>query len=146
MIKLTIFGEPIPQARPRFTRNGHAYDPERSKNYKQLARLWITQTLKKYTGWEALETALVVDMTFYLSIPISWTKKRRIDASNGVIRPTAKNGDIDNLIKAVLDAGNGLIWIDDTFITDVYARKRYTADVARVEITVQSVKQEENKE
>lgn len=141
MIKVTIYGEPIPQARPRFTRNGHTYEPERSRNYKQLARLWLTQRLKKETAWKPLETALCVDITFWLSIPISWSKKRRMDAINGVTRPTARNGDIDNLIKAVLDAGNGLLWADDTFITDIVAHKRYTGDVARTEITVKEVTQ-----
>ena len=86
-----------------------------------------------------METPLCVDITFYLSIPISWSKKRRTDAINGITRPTARNGDIDNLIKAVLDAGNGLLWADDTFITDIVARKRYTGDVARTEITVKEV-------
>ena len=141
MINVTIYGEPIPQARPRFTKTGHAYEPPRSRNYKTLARFWLTQKLKKENTWKPLETAMVVDITFYMSIPSSWTKKRKEEAYNGVIRPTTRNGDIDNLIKAVLDAGNGLLWADDTFITDIVAHKRYTGDVARTEITVKEVTQ-----
>lgn len=137
-IEATIYGEPIPQARPRFA-NGHAYESPRSRTYKQLARFWLTQRLKKETGWKPLETALVVDIAFYMAVPISWSKKRKEDALNGVIRPVARNGDIDNLIKAILDAGNCLLWADDTFITDISAHKRYGA-VARTEITVREVK------
>ena len=139
LLKVTIYGEPIPQARPRFTKAGHAYEPPRSRNYKTLARFWLTQKLKKENAWKPLETALVVDITFYMSIPSSWTKKRKEEAYNGVIRPTTRNGDIDNLIKAVLDAGNGLLWADDMYITDIKAKKRYTADAARVELTVKEV-------
>ena len=136
-IDVTIYGEPIPQARPRFA-NGHAYESARSRNYKTLARFWMTQKLKQETAWKPLESALTVDITFYMSIPSSWSKKRKEEALNGVIRPTTRNGDIDNLIKAILDAGNGLLWVDDTFITDITAHKRYGGR-PRTEITVKEV-------
>ena len=142
-IKLVIYGEPVPQGRPRFARIGkyvHAYDPEKSKNYKQLVRFWVTQHLKKIDGFKPLENALYVDITFWLSIPSSWSKKKRIEADSGVIRPISKRaGDIDNGCKAIMDAGTGLLWVDDCIITDLHARKRYTADLARVEITVREV-------
>ena len=139
-IKLVIYGEPVPQGRPRFARVGkyvHAYDPEKSKNYKQLVRFWVTQHLKKIDSFKPLENALYVDITFWLSIPSSWSKKKRTEADSGVIRPISKRaGDIDNGCKAIMDAGTGLLWADDCIITDLHARKRYTAELARVEITV----------
>ena len=142
-IKLVIYGEPVPQGRPRFARIGkyvHAYDPQKSKNYKQLVRFWITQQLKKIEGWKPLENALYVDITFRLSIPTSWSKKKRIEADSGVIRPVSKKaGDIDNLYKAVTDACTGLLWVDDGIITDAHIRKRYTAELARTEIIVKEV-------
>ena len=33
--------------------------------------------------------------------------------------------DLDNMIKAVLDAGNGVLWADDRQITDIVASKRW---------------------
>jgi len=137
-VKLTIYGEPIPQGRPRFTRTGHAYDPQRSQNYKQLVRFWVTQHLKKIDGWKPYENALCVDLTFYLGIPSSWSQKKRIQAIQGEIRPT-KKPDTDNLCKSVLDSCNGLLWVDDSIITDLSARKRYTGDLARVEIEITEV-------
>ena len=137
-MKLTIYGEPIPQGRPRFTRTGHAYDPQRSQNYKQLVRFWVTQHLKKIDGWKPYENALCVDLTFYLGIPSSWSQKKRIQAIQGEIRPT-KKPDTDNLCKSVLDSCNGLLWVDDSIITDLSARKRYTGDLARVEIEITEV-------
>ena len=140
-IKLVIYGEPVPQGRPRFARIGkyvHAYDPQKSKDYKQLVRFWITQQLKKIEGWKPLENALYVDITFHLSIPASWSKKKRIEAANGLIQPISKN-DIDNLYKCVTDGATGLLWVDDGIITDAHIRKRYTAELARTEIIVKEV-------
>ena len=140
-IKLVIFGEPVPQGRPKFARIGnhvHAYDPQKSKDYKQLVRFWITQQLKKIDGWKPLENALCVDITFWLSIPISWNKRKRIEAANGLIRPVSRN-DIDNLYKCVTDGATGLLWVDDGIITDAHIRKRYTAELARTEIIVKEV-------
>lgn len=140
-IKLVIYGEPVPQGRPRFARIGkyvHAYDPQKSKDYKQLVRFWITQQLKKIEGWKPLENALYVDITFHLSIPASWSKKKRIEADNGLILPISKN-DIDNLYKCVTDGATGLLWVDDGIITDAHIRKRYTAELARTEIIVKEV-------
>ena len=140
--KIVIYGEPVPQGRPKFARIGghvHAYDPQKSKNYKQLVRFWMTEYLKKIDSFKPLENALCVDLTFFMGIPTSWSKKRRVEASNGLIRPIVRNGDIDNCIKAVFDAGNALLWADDCVITDVSARKRYTADLARVEMIVKEV-------
>ena len=141
-IKLVIYGEPVPQGRPRFARIGnhvHAYDTEKSKQYKQLVRFWITEQLKKETDFKPFEKAVYVDFTFWLSIPASWTKKKRIEAAEGVTRPIVKNMDIDNVCKAVMDAGTGLLWVDDCIITDLHAKKRYTADIARVEMVVKEV-------
>ena len=141
MMEIVIYGEPIPQGRPRFTKTGHTYDPQRSRNYKQLVRFWVTQHLKKIDDWKPFENALCVDLTFYMGIPSSWSKKKRIQAIQGQIRPTSKRlGDLDNIVKAILDANNGLLWVDDCIITDISARKRYTADLARVVLKVTEVK------
>lgn len=50
LMEIVIYGEPVPQGRPKFASFGghvHAYDPAKSKNYKQLVRFWVTQHLKK---------------------------------------------------------------------------------------------------
>lgn len=140
LLNIVIYGEPVPQGRPRFA-NGHAYDPQRSKNYKQLVRFWVTQYLKQLDSFKPYENALCVDLIFYMGVPTSWSKKKRIQASQGQIRPIVRNGDLDNLIKAILDANNGLLWVDDRIITDLTARKRYTAGLARVEIEITEVQQ-----
>lgn len=126
-MEIVIYGEPIPQGRPRFTKTGHTYDPQRSRNYKQLVRFWVTQHLKKIDGFKPYENALCVDLTFYLGIPTSWSKQKRIQASQGVIRPTSKRlGDADNLCKSVTDAISGLVYVDDSQIVNLGISKYYS--------------------
>ena len=139
-MEITIYGDPVPQGRPRFTKNGYAYDPQRSQTYKQLVRFWVTQHLKKIPNFKPYENALCVDLIFHMGIPSSWTKTRKLQAIQGEIRPTVRNGDIDNMVKAILDAGNNLLWVDDSIITDLTARKRYTGELARVVIKITEVK------
>ena len=139
-VEIVIYGVPIPQGRPRFARRGNyvtTYDPETSKNYKQLVELWTTQKLKTISGFKPYEKAVCVDIDFYLPIPQSWSKTKRTEAAGGVIRPITKP-DLDNLYKAVTDAMIGLVWTDDSIITDAHIRKRYS-DRPRAEIRVQEV-------
>ena len=142
-MEIVVYGEPVPQGRPKFVRIGnhvHTYDPEKSRSYKQLVRFWVTQHLKKIEGFKPYENALCVDLTFYLGIPTSWTKKRKLEASCGVTRPIGKkSNDADNLAKGVLDASTGLLWVDDAIITDLSIHKRYTGELARVVIKITEV-------
>jgi len=74
-----------------------------------------------------LEGALSVSLRFRLPIPKSETKRRREAMAAGEIAHTTKP-DKDNLTKAVYDALNAIVWIDDAqiargFQTKVYAEK-----------------------
>ena len=57
-------------------------------------------------------------------MPASWSKRKAAEALHGVIRPT-KKPDADNVLKAVCDGINGVVWHDDTQAVDVTLRKRY---------------------
>lgn len=141
-IGLVIYGDPVPQGRPRFSRSGHTYNPQRSADYRQWVRLNMINHVRKYAQ-KPLKKAVVLGIEFYMGIPSSWGKQKRMDAAQGLIRPTGKrSGDIDNLVKMIQDAGNGILWTDDSIITDLKVKKRYTAELARVEITATEVKDE----
>ena len=114
------------------------YDPQRSKNYKQPVRFWVTQHLKRLDAFKPYKIPIHVDLTFHIGIPLSWDKEKRIKAISGQIKPSSRP-DIDNLAKAVLDSCNGLLWVDDCIITDLSARKQYTAELARVVIKITEV-------
>ena len=141
MIEITVYGNPVPQGRPQFARIGKyvtTYDPERSKNYKKLVRFLVTKELRNIDGFKPFDKAVCVDLTFYLGIPVSWSKQKRMLAAQDKIRPAGRP-DTDNLVKSVTDAVLGLLWVDDSIITDLTARKRYTDGLARVEIRVTEV-------
>lgn len=140
-VTLVIYGEPVPQGRPKVARIGNrvvAYDPPKSRKYKDLVKLWATTQLKKVDGFKMFSGAVCVDITFHLPIPPSWPKYKKLDAEYGVLRPT-KKPDIDNLYKGLIDALTGITWKDDSIITDASLKKRYTADTSRTEITIKGV-------
>ena len=73
-------------------------------------------------------------LSFYLPVPGSWSKKRRLAALSGKILP-AKKPDLDNLVKAVIDALLGVLIMDDRQIVELSAAKFY-GSVPGVKIVV----------
>ena len=131
-----ILGSPIGQGRPKFsTINGHAraYDPEKSRNYKAYIRMLATQVMKD-SGFTMIEGPCVLRIDAYFEVPKSKSKKFKEAALEGKERPT-KKPDADNIVKAILDALNGLMYKDDSCIVDLHCIKYYS-DVPRVEVYV----------
>ena len=54
---------------------------------------------------------------------------------DGKILP-AKKPDIDNVVKAVLDALNGVAYRDDTQVVELHVRKSYS-EKPRVEVSIE---------
>ena len=67
-----------------------------------------------------------LEVDIICSVPASWSQKKRAAALQGQIRP-AKKPDSDNVIKAVCDGMNGVVWKDDVQAVDVRVTKRYGA-------------------
>jgi Holliday junction resolvase RusA-like endonuclease len=51
-------------------------------------------------------------------------------------RATRRRCDVDNLAKAIMDAGNGLVWVDDSQIIKLVAEVRLDAERPRAEVVV----------
>jgi Holliday junction resolvase RusA-like endonuclease len=62
-----------------------------------------------------------------MQIPVSWTKKKRLAASTGAVRAT-KKPDSGNVQKAIEDAMNGIVYVDDSQIVTTTVRKIYHAE------------------
>src|SRR3990167_7604791 len=106
-IKFEIIGIPVAKGRPRFSvASGFA-----------LAL--------QYLPGEPIDTAISVDLVFYMPIPTSMSKKQKILAETEQF-PMIKRPDLDNLIKASIDPLNGVFWTDDSRITEKKARKVYS--------------------
>ena len=66
-----------------------------------------------------------VGLNFMIEIPKSWSKKKRNNYDNTYC---SNNADIDNYIKAILDSLNGVFFIDDKQVVEVFARKMYSKE------------------
>lgn len=72
----------------------------------------------------AADKALAVEIVLYYTRPKSMTKKNQLLAQQGLLRPIVKP-DVDNVIKAILDALNGMAFEDDRQIVQVTCEKWY---------------------
>ncbi|MFA5625504.1 MAG: RusA family crossover junction endodeoxyribonuclease [Bradymonadales bacterium] len=135
MITFTVPGQPQGKGRPRFAKVGgyvKAYTPEQTASYESFIKL----AYYKAGGGMSEKPVKLTVRAFYL-VPDSWSKKKRIAALGGGVRPTVKP-DIDNIVKVVCDALNELAYSDDKQIVALECYKHY--DVApRVEIEIKEV-------
>ena len=136
MIKFTIYGNPVPKGRPKFTvRGGYAmaYTPKKTRNAMQDMRM---QSIP-FKPDKPLEGAIILTVTIYRSIPKSFSKKKIEMAENGILRPITRP-DVSNYLKGIEDAFNKIMWNDDSQIVRIIAGKYYS-DRPRIEIEIQEV-------
>jgi len=123
-VQFLVPGEPVGKGRPRIGRvGGHArmFTPQKTASYEGLIALAGTEAM---AGRTLLEGAVMVEMRIVLAIPQSMSNKRRAMAIAGELFPT-KKPDMDNVIKAIYDGLNGVVWKDDVQVVDAFVRKRY---------------------
>ena len=138
-LKIEVPGSPIGQGRPKFsTINGHAkaYDPEKSRNYKAYVKLLATQAMKEQ-GFTMIDGPCCLDIMAFFEVPKSKSKKFKERALLGLERPT-KKPDIDNIVKALQDALNGLAYKDDSSIVYLSVAKCYS-EIPRVEVILREI-------
>ncbi len=100
MVRLTIAGKPVPLQRSR-THNGRHYLPRRSRAYRELVR----------SEWLAAGRPSLGAAAFSMSA-----------------RFYGARGDLDNLVKAILDALNGLAFDDDALLACLSGCHKLAAD------------------
>lgn len=121
MIEIVLLGAPRGKERPRLTKTGHVYTPEKTRNYEAALKYAAQQVMGERPP---LAGPLTVDIRVDVPISPSWPKKRRDAARSGAERPV-KKPDWDNFGK-VIDALNLVVWIDDSQIVDGRVRKFYS--------------------
>lgn len=67
-------------------------------------------------AWKAQAAAL---LSCLRCVGVSWPLAGRLGIMIEAWPPNKRARDLDNLIKAILDAGNGLLWHDDAQIDDI---------------------------
>lgn len=121
-VVVNIPGQPVPKGRPRFTKSGFAYTPDKTRKYEKLVA-GLAKTAM--AGRPPFACPVKVMVTAFMKMP-QMSKKRTADALAGYVLPAVKP-DADNLAKAALDACNGIIWRDDALICSLLVKKRYAA-------------------
>ena len=139
-IRFEVPGEPRGKGRPRFSNRGgyvRTYTPKETADYEKLIR----DEYKKQCGdaYFPRGTPLDVRIVAYFGIPKRTSKKKAESMRNKEIRQL-KKCDIDNIIKAILDAVNGVAYQDDIQVIDIQARKFYS-DNPRVTVSIEEVTQ-----
>lgn len=135
-VEFTVPGEPVPKGRARaFVRAGKIghYTPPTTVAYEKLVRLCAMQAMQ---GRPPITGPVSLTVAAYFSIPNSWSLKKQREAQNGIIHHT-KRPDLDNSIK-IVDALNGIVWVDDCQVIQLQASKRYARDPL-VLVTVESM-------
>ena len=140
-IYFVVEGRVQPKQRPRVYRNKwtgqvHALTPKATKDYEEQVKGAYLDACdgkpKKFEG------AVEMVVNVYVQIPKSAPKKKIDDMITGNIRPIVKNGDVDNLFKAISDALNGLAYEDDSQIVSAKIRKFYARE-ACAEVTIKEL-------
>ncbi len=114
-----IPGIPVGKGRPRMTRSGHCFTPQKTRIYEDKIALFAHEAM---AGCPPLEVPLAIDVTAIFPVPESWSKKKKQQALNCEIFPGKP--DIDNVMKT-LDGMNGIVWKDDAQICTATVRKLY---------------------
>ena len=124
LIAFTIPGISVPKARPRTTKRGNRaimYTPDKTKNFENYVKLVAAQHVPE----ELLTSALEVRLDFLFQRPKSLPKK---------IRYHTKKPDIDNLAKSVMDALEGIIYVNDAQVISLRVTKDYGTPLCSVRI------------
>lgn len=126
LIKFEVLGTPVGKSRPKFsTVNGHAvaYTPAKTVNYETLVRLSYQQQIGALMFDK--DKPLRVIIRAFFPIPKSASKKKHLEMLGGAVRPT-KKPDVDNLVKSILDALNGVAYKDDSQVVELTIGKIYS--------------------
>ena len=136
-VYIEIPGEPVAQGRPRFSNHGKhpvAYDPKKSRDWKAYAATLMRQV--KPEPFPA-ECPLQLTVSAYWACPKSEYRKREPRP----LRWRTKRPDADNVLKAVKDAGSGVLWVDDSQIAVAVVEKMTASqgEPARVNLAVRTL-------
>lgn len=133
MISFTVYGVPVGKGRPRFTKSGHTYTPDKTAAYEQLVQLcWRTQCRKGFARGVPIRAE--IDAWFPVPASVSKKKKAAMEGTYHTVRP-----DADNIAKAILDALNGLAYEDDSAVCVIDVQKRRTNGAPRVDVRLTEV-------
>ena len=136
ILSITIPGVPVAKSRPRLSTRGgfaRAYTPAKTRHYEDMIRCEAANAMGNRAP---LDEPVSVMITAYVAPPKSLSKKRRQEALDGILKPVTRP-DLDNYAKTGMDGCNAIVFRDDSLVTDLIVRKRYS-ERPRLTITIES--------
>ncbi|HEY8355029.1 MAG TPA: RusA family crossover junction endodeoxyribonuclease [Methylophilaceae bacterium] len=136
-ILFCIPGEARGKGRPRFARRGNfvkTYTDAKTASFENLVAYAGNLAMQ---GRPPLAGAVAMQIKLRIIPPASWSKKKREAALAGGLHPTSKP-DLDNVAKAILDALNGICFIDDKQVISLSVSKSY-AEAADAMVSIEEV-------
>lgn len=118
LIAFRVPGNAVPKARPRIA-NGRAYTPART------------------AAWEA-HVAQVALLAYRTDPDPHGTYRMVCDFR---LKGARRRVDLDNLVKAILDALNALIWTDDEQVFDLRATKAFNTPDPHVNVLIERLEE-----
>ena len=132
-LQFVVPGSPVGKGRPRFRSfNGHVstYTPKETQEAESRVKSAFLESGGKPFG----DSPVGIEVVAYFPIPKSATRKAREAILAGAVKHT-HTPDIDNILKLVCDAINGIAFNDDKQIVVCKAEKRYS-DEPRTEVSL----------
>jgi Holliday junction resolvase RusA-like endonuclease len=130
-VSFNVIGPMRGKQRPRATRMGRIYTPKETVNAEAYIKYLASEAMG---NMDPFQGALKATFAIYVEIPKSFSKTKRQAALDGVEYPTTKP-DLDNIVKLLADAMNGVVYKDDKQIVSICVSKKY-AEVASAHIYV----------
>jgi Holliday junction resolvase RusA-like endonuclease len=122
-LRIEIPGAPVAQGRPRLTTiSGYAraYDPKKSRDWKTMVSEYGHLAMKAHGYKKLLDGPLKVMIKFIMPLPKS-AHRKRIPVPE---KWSTKKPDIDNLYKGIADGLEGVVFHNDSYISDVRIQKK----------------------
>lgn len=121
MIRFEVLGKPVAKARPRLSKYGNTYTPQKTVNYENLVKYTFQSEFPQHKPYEGIIEA---NITAIFEVPKSYSKKKTNDLLNSSNNYDHKP-DCDNLAKIILDSLNGIAYRDDAQVTILHVNKEY---------------------
>jgi len=121
-LTVVLLGQPVGKGRPRFAGHGHAYTDKKTRANEGYLKLAAAGEMRDR---EMFTTPVKLTVRAEFKIQPSWSKKKKNAAILGQLAH-GSSPDIDNIIKQIGDAFNGLVWTDDRLVSALIASKVYS--------------------
>lgn len=132
MLKFIIDGPSVPKQSMHYrkikTKDGREfisqYTPTNMVNYAKLVKKSFIAKYPNHLPSVFQDKPIAMSIEIHMEIPKSFSKTKREKALKKEIRPTVKP-DVDNVMKNICDALNGVAYPDDKQICDNRGQKIY---------------------